>query len=73
MGRAYRPPPDDLGDQVGEESDRLHGVARERHRGIPSLRETVNSLKWLEEETIIYFQASARRYRLEMNSILGEE
>ena len=73
MGRAYRPRLMAWVTQVGEESDRLHGVARERHRGISSLRETVNSLKWLEEETIIYFQASARRYRLEMNSILGEE
>ena len=37
------------------------------------LRESVNSLKWLEEETIIYFQVSARRHRLEMEGILDEE
>jgi hypothetical protein len=37
------------------------------------LCDTVNSLKWMEEETNIFFQVSARKYRLEMKSILDEE
>jgi hypothetical protein len=37
------------------------------------LEGTVNSLKWIEEETIVYFRVSARKYRLEMEAILGEE
>ena len=37
------------------------------------LEDTVNSLKWMEEETSIFFQVSARKYRLEMKAILDEE
>jgi hypothetical protein len=37
------------------------------------LEDSVNSLKYIEEETIVYFQVSARKYRLEMEAILGEE
>jgi hypothetical protein len=33
----------------------------------------VSALKYREEETIIYFQVSARKYRLEMEAILDEE
>jgi hypothetical protein len=37
-GRAYRPPPGGLGDQVGTDPDPLDGVAREGHRGVPGRR-----------------------------------
>lgn len=37
------------------------------------LCETVNSLRWMEHEMTIYFQVSARKYRLEMEAILDEE
>ena len=37
------------------------------------LEDTVNGLRHTEGETIIYFQVSARKYRLEMEAILDEE
>ena len=37
------------------------------------LCETVSELRWIEHEMTIYFQVSARKYRLEMEAILGEE
>jgi hypothetical protein len=37
------------------------------------LLDTVNSLRWTEHEMTMYFQVSARKYRLEMEAILGEE
>ena len=37
------------------------------------LEDTVNGLKHMEGETIVYFQVSARKYRLEMEAILDEK
>lgn len=37
------------------------------------LEDTVGSLEWMTQETIVFFEVSAKKYRLEMDAILDEE